>query len=349
MGNVVNINNPQNLDSEAIKWIVKLDGQRLSAEEFDRFRSWHDKSAAHAAAFRDAAATWGNLDILSELRLLRPANQNAPWWRTVPRRLTETIGRHMRRPQFAAAALLILAIAGAGYFIHQPRERAPDVYNTAIGSHKVVALADGSSITLNTDSRIEILFSDDRRTVRLVKGEAHFDVAPDRSRPFEVHAGHNIVRAVGTAFTVELKPDLVEVNVTEGKVQLAALRRENVHDDNQAETPLALIRSGQSARFTDEIETIASFDSAEMDRRLAWRSGALVFRGEALEDVIREVSRYTTTEIIILDPEIRQLKIGGYYKTGETDAMLQALETSFGVSVQRVNPELVYLSGSSGR
>jgi len=346
MGKVVNINNPKNLDSEAIAWVVRLDGQRLSAAEFDRFRNWHDKSAAHAAAFQNAATTWGNLDILSELRLLRPANQNNPWWRTVPRLLMQ----NMLRPQYAAALiLLVLVIAGFGYFTHPSRDLDPVLYSTAIGSHKTVTLADGSRITLNTGSRVEVLFSDDRRTVKLLNGEAHFDVAADRSRPFEVHTGHNIVRAVGTAFTVELKADLVEVNVTEGKVQLAALRRESDPNGPPAETPLALVRSGQSAHFSDEIETIVSIDGEEMDRRLAWRTGALVFKGEALEDVIREVSRYTTTKIIISDPEIRRLKIGGYYKTNETDAMLQALETSFGISVKHINQELVFLSRASGK
>lgn len=341
MGNIVNINNSKDLNSQAISWVVKLDGQRLSAEEFSLFRDWHDRSDAHAAAFKNAATTWGNLDILSEVPLLHPANETRPWWKN--------ISINTLKPQLSFAIALILIITLSFSYVNMvPENRTPEIYTTAVGHHKTVSLVDGSTLLLNTGSQVEVLFSDQRRTVKLIKGEAHFDVAHDTTRPFEVHAGTNIVRAVGTAFTVELKPELVEVTVTEGKVQLATVTEKNNSGGKNNETPLAMVTSGQSAQIDHEIKTIMSIGKDEISRRLAWQNGALIFNGEPLDEVIQEVSRYTTAKIVISDPEIRHLKIGGYYKTNETDAMLQALETSFGISVKRVDPDLIYLSRAKG-
>ena len=342
MGNVINIAAQQSLELEAAGWVTKLDGKRLDASEFNAFKAWVATSDAHAAAFDAAATIWGKLDMLAELRKEFPA----PVQPSFAERVRRQIAALIPRPAYAFTALMMLAVAGLSVttLYEVPQQETAAIYTTEIGEHKTIDLADGSQVLLNTSSQVDVKFSDTRRILKLVKGEAHFDVAHNPKRPFEVHAGTNIVRAVGTAFTVELKPETVEVTVTEGRVELATIAEADDNADVPQETSLALVGSGQSAQFSDYIQSIDTIEVEEVERRLAWHKGALVFKGDALEDVIQEISRYTKTKIVISDPTLRGLKVGGYFKTSETEAMLQALEANFGVTVKWVGTDLVYLS-----
>ena len=96
------------------------------------------------------------------------------------------------------------------------------IYETRIGEQNSITLVDGSVIQLNTDSHIQVNYEKNQRSIVLMAGEAHFEVAKDPSRPFVVKAGDGMVRAVGTAFTVRINPEALKVIVTEGKVALAA-------------------------------------------------------------------------------------------------------------------------------
>ena len=98
---------------------------------------------------------------------------------------------------------------------------------------------------------------------------------------------------------------------------------------------------------TSSIDSIEVIDAPEIVQKLAWHQGLLRFSGDPLEDVVAEISRYTDLSIVILDPEIRDLRIGGFFKVGETEKMFQALETSFGVRVQRKGKNVVLLAAAS--
>jgi len=343
MGKVINIAEKKALEFEAATWVTKLDSKRLQPEEFAQFKSWLGTSKAHTAEFENAATLWGKLDALAEFSDIVPV----PAKKGVLKRFASSVAGYLPRPKYALAAAAVLAISLSIPSLYKETEPASvAIYTTAIGEHKSIALTDGSKILLNTGSQVDVAFNEDRRILKLVKGEAHFDVAHNPKRPFEVHAGTNIVRAVGTAFTVELQPETVEVTVTEGRVELATIAQADDGIEVPHETSLALVNSGQSAQFSDYIQSINTIEQEEVERRLAWRKGALVFKGDALVDVIHEIGRYTKTKIVISDPVIRDLKVGGYFKTNETEAMLQALEANFGVSVKWVGTDLVYLSQS---
>jgi transmembrane sensor len=222
------------------------------------------------------------------------------------------------------------------------------LYSTSVGEQKSIVLPDHSKVLLNTASRIQVDYRVGQRGVHLLQGEAFFEVAHDTHRPFLVYAGANIVRAVGTAFTVRVQKQDVEVTVTEGVVELSSVPHAVGSTVGKGliepQTKLADIKAGQSAAFNQDVESIQSIKPQEIKRKLSWREGILSFSGEPLEQVVAEVSRYTPVTIVISDPAIRDIRIGGYFKIGETDAMLEALETSFGVRVNRVNDQLIYLA-----
>lgn len=339
------------IEAEACAWIAQLDGSEPSQQDLAALREWMDRSPAHRDAIRRLSLLWDDLNVLTELAVPRPVSE---------RRRARLPGRRLRRasaPLAAAAALLLVMIAML-FSGHWREPATPPVaaaglqsasYHTAIGQQRTIDMADGSRLTLNTNSRVVVDLTEQSRDIRLLKGEALFEVASDPQRAFRVYAGAGLVRAVGTAFTVRLKSaDDVAVTVTEGVVELATLPPSggDLKGDEPADrsgTLLAKVSAGQIATFGRDLESIRTVGRTEISRRLAWREGMLRFDGEPLSEVVNEVSRYTTQEIRIVDPALRDLRIGGYFKTGETDAMLEALAAGFGVRVERTDDGTVHL------
>jgi transmembrane sensor len=351
------------IEAEACAWIAQLDGTEPSQQDLAALREWMNRSPAHRHAIEQLSALWDDLNIFTELAVPRPHPERGRRKSFFSNRF-----RRMARPIPATVATCVLLLAfgvvtwqwrdtgSASPILANDAEAPPSavvqagIYATAIGEQESIELTDGSRITLNTDSQVQVAFNEDNRDIRLLKGEALFEVANDPDRPFRVYAGNGMVRAIGTSFTVHLKdPDNVSVTVSEGEVELATVSVPDVElrSGDTAElpaAPLARIKAGQIATFGLDIESILTLEQAELSRRLSWRDGMLRFDGEPLSEAVREVSRYTTQEIIILDPALRDLRIGGYFKAGETDAMFDALESSFGVRVERINESLVHLS-----
>jgi transmembrane sensor len=200
-------------------------------------------------------------------------------------------------------------------------------YSTRLGEVRVIPLQDGSVVTLNTESTIDVAYSRRQRHVRLISGEASFDVVKDATRPFLVSAGRTRVRAVGTSFTVSRLPAApVEVVVREGLVDV---------DDPAARGP-AVLRLGARERATVSPKAIVSkaLSDAELDRRLAWEEGRLSFGGESLADAAEEYARYSDVRIVIDDPSLRAKTIVGLFQTNDPVGFARAVGTAFDARVE---------------
>jgi transmembrane sensor len=339
MEKVAQFPNARQIETEACAWIAQLDGGEPSQEDLDAFREWIHRSPRHQKEIKRLSAIWGDLNVLTELAV--PIRSPPP---TVLDRFNFRVA--------AIAISLLFGLVGSAYvmwpakYIREPE--ANPVFTTAIGERKSVTLADGSKVLLNTDTRIQVEYSPERRVLHLHQGEAFFEVAHNADRPFLVYAGGDVVRAVGTAFSVRIQKHDVAVVVTEGTVELASVSHTPVGTQGGLAKPrtvkLVALDAGQGATVDEHVEAIETIKPAEVTRKLSWREGVLSFSGEPLEQVVEEVSRYTSLTIVISDPSIRNVTIGGYFKAGETEAMFEALETSFGVRVIRVNDRLVYLA-----
>ncbi|HWK54384.1 MAG TPA: FecR domain-containing protein, partial [Hyphomicrobiales bacterium] len=193
---------------EAGIWLARLD-RRLTGEEPARLAHWLRQTPANAAALRELATFWRMPELLADLPMA-PSD-------------AAVIALRTRRRWMAAAASLVAAAGLASYF-HVFGLLKPSLalqfehtYTTAVGEQATEALPDGSAMTLNTDTEVHVRYLAGERLVQMVRGEAHFTVAHDVTRPFGVHAGDHIVQAVGTAFNVRLQaPGEVEVMVTDG-------------------------------------------------------------------------------------------------------------------------------------
>jgi transmembrane sensor len=225
-------------------------------------------------------------------------------------------------------------------------------------------------VILNTNSQIRVEYSDMYREVHLLQGEALFTVSKHAGRPFRVYAGNGRIEALGTAFSVHLKGEDVDVTVAEGRVSLASIKP-SVGVPQRATLPgsgrgleaefvesLGTLSAGQVATIRSmpveaaegsvaTMEIVEPVTSDELAERLAWREGVLMFSGDTLEDVVREVSRYTTVSIEIADPAVGGMRIGGRFPVGETEAMLAALEANFDLRVTRIGRHRVVLSAAN--
>jgi len=197
------------------------------------------------------------------------------------------------------------------------------LYRTGIGERRVVALQDGSKVTLNTASTVEVAFTAHERRVRLVRGEALFEVAHDASKPFLVDAGAARFRALGTAFNVRVRPDVVELTVTQGVVAVVA------GEAGVAQAPAAKIVAGGGAVVRSGAVAPTALDDQHLRQRTAWQEGVLEFDGESLAQVVGEFNRYRRQPIVIGDARLESLRIGGRFEVDEADRFLTALTSSF--------------------
>ncbi|MEX0300765.1 MAG: FecR domain-containing protein [Kordiimonas sp.] len=345
--NIVRFPDRKAIEEEAARWVARLDARgELTATELASLKQWVSQSSQHKEAIDRMSALWGGFDILDEVNyteevvsdIVQPAWFNSPkWWATGA----------------IAATLLIVSLVGM-LNPQQVEMGLPQAghYYTAIGEQRTIALADGSEVILNTNSEVKFELTDTVRNIHLVKGEAHFEVASDKERPFLVHANGGIVKAVGTAFTVFLRKKAVEVTVSEGVVALFPQSEGSVVDEAlglsvASLTPVAALTAGQNAVFSEEVESMTRMSDEALDRKLLWRGGFIAFAGEPLATVVADVSRYTDVVIEIDDPALEQLPVGGYFKVGEVEGMFEALEGAFGVSVERLSPTKVKLSQAS--
>ncbi len=351
------------VEAAAGAWLIRLDGdEALSAEEREELKTWLALSPAHGKELRALARFWGRANILTELAipLDKPAHEG---WRVRARRMG---ARRLVPVSMAAGIAAVVLFAGVAVFVANAPSTGASVdavngvggdghYATAIGEQRTVTLADGSVARLNTNTRLSVDYGERYRDIRLQAGEVHFTVVPDGQRPFRVYARNSRIQAVGTAFAVHIKDGDVDVLVTEGSVEIATTGQQppGLVGGDVAGDALQVLgtlgvgqqttiwRSGQRAGAIDEIRTVEPFD---IEKKLGWRDGLLTFAGDPLEQVVAEISRYTTVTVDIPDPEVRAIRIGGRIAVGETDGMIAALETNFGLRITRIGQDRIEIT-----
>jgi transmembrane sensor len=184
-------------------------------------------------------------------------------------------------------------------------------YTTEIGISKLVRLADGTTVLLNTNSEIRVLFSPSRRIVYLIRGEALFTVAHNTQWPFDVTAENVTTEDVGTVFDLRLTEDHeLYLFVSEGRVRVGGAAEFNVEDSDQL-SRLQVVNAGEMAVARDGIIAVTPHRTAEVARRLAWTQGQLVLNGQTLTQAVHEINRYNHDQIKIGDGSIARLTMGG--------------------------------------
>lgn len=231
--------------------------------------------------------------------------------------------RWRRRGGMMAASLLAISVVAVLWYQSLGRWHS---YGTPVGTVAPVALSDGSRITLDSNTQVQVDLRSDRRLVRLDKGEAVFDVAKDPQRPLVVQVADKLVTVVGTVFSVRRDSNEIQVRVMEGRVRVedgrghSGDRATEVEPGAEATTDQGQIRVDRPG--LDEIE-----------RALSWREGYLVFHETPLPEVVAEFNRYRTQKIEIDDSSINSIRIGGRFRCTDANAFLALLQQGFPVAV----------------
>jgi transmembrane sensor len=308
----------------AAAWIARRGTEGWTQADAAALEAWLKESASHRVAYYRINAAWEEAGRLRALKgraagSLRAASPGS--------------GHHSRLPLGLAAGLVFMVLIGLlwGYkneLFHSNH------YVTVVGGLEAVPLADGSRVTLNTDSDLRVLLSPKERDVELNRGEAFFEVAKDPSRPFVVNAGRKRIIAVGTQFSVLRQGDDIRVVVNEGTVRLedssgGPTTRNIQNSEGQLET--VVLPAGSVARVESDAVLVRRAGSAEIEQHLSWRSGLLTFRDTPLSEAVAEFNRYNERKIIIQDSSIGSLQLGGIFRSTNIDPFIDLLEQGFPV------------------
>jgi transmembrane sensor len=316
----------------AAQWLACEDLDQSPQRE--RFAAWLEESQAHRDAWAQARRMWDIFDDADDSDLIaalaRAARQAGPepevatpWPRMIAASITVVA---------VSATLIVGAQLG---WLERPGRSAPAATNqapslTAIGradyitgkdQKSIVDLPDGTRVTLDVDSAVDVAFADGRRDVRLLNGRAFFDVAHDRAHPFAVRAAGRVVTALGTQFDVRVTPDAVRVVLAEGSVSVASV-------PGGVPAPVVKLAPGQA--YAAQAGGAGKVSPANVDDALAWKQGVVEFRDQPLSEAVGLLNRYTRARIVIKDPKVAALRITGAFKTGDIKR--------FGRSVAQVLP-----------
>jgi transmembrane sensor len=344
---------------EASAWFVACRAGDLDEAARREFDKWLRKSPEHVSAYLELAAIWNegsSLDptrrwdadtliaesrkdpenvvplpassAVPELEKAVPPNNAVPFIeprRTIPRR------------RFAlAAATAGIAVTG-GFWVWLAL--SSDTYSTAIGEQRSIELGDGSTVSMNSKSRVRIRYSQTERGVDLLEGQALFHVAKDKTRPFIVKADGTRVRAVGTQFDVYEKHDGTTVTVLEGQVAvLAPVRAETqspgavpANPDGAAPVVTILVAAGEQVTVTPK--RAQKTEHANISAATAWTQRQTVFESATLSEVAEEFNRYNERQLIIDDADLLTFHISGVFSSTDPESLIRFLRARPGVKV----------------
>jgi transmembrane sensor len=295
-----------------------------------------DKPCGKTAAGQRSALDWvaenvGNDALLHELRTRARRR-----WR---RRAIVSGG---------AVAALVMCFFTVRYLPRGTAQSAPANHpHVSLPQRQI--LPDGSLAELRDGARIEVDFSGPERRITLAHGEAHFSVQKNPAKPFIVSALGVQVRAVGTAFAVQMATRGVEVLVTEGQVAVDHAATATPVSPNAA--PLALVAAGETTviepRAVGESPSrpprVVAIDEAEMTERLSWRVPRLDLSGTTLDVAVETFNRHSKVKLVIGDPSLARLQVSGIVRADQADALVRLLADNFGVTADLRGNERVLL------
>jgi len=350
--NIIKLPDTNKVKEEGSLWLAKLD-RGLSSEEEVLLKNWLAESSENRNYFMALAKQWDQLSVLTQLAEIIPYES---------KKSKRSFSFYAKAATFALVFLLgslFLTATNNVYFnndLYGVKPAFTKSYSTEIGEKSTVHLPDSSILTLNTDSLVKINFTTKKRELTLLKGEVHIEVAHNKNRKLVLSAGNKSFVAIGTAFNVRYdRKSTLELIVTEGKVGVADVDHideiELLFSQTNQDKQL-LIDAGQRVIISPK-DTIISNELTKEDVKetmtdsLAWRNGRLIFKGETLEEVISEMSRYSNIDFELEGEELKKIRIGGRFKTGDIDGLLDVLNQQFNIKSNRLSTSKIQLSLNS--
>ena len=305
----------QELYLQAASWVEKLASGELDSLSKRRFSHWLDADPRHPVLLQAMVETWQDPALTKALSAYQPSPLKR-WQLSLPNR---------PKLQLAGAAmafssvLVMLLYVGNGSLFSSP---APYELKTAQANSMQQALDDGSVVDIAPDSQLTVFFTADKRQVLQGQGAAYFAVAKDKQRPFEVRLDQASVVAVGTEFNIDRDPDLIDITVYEGAVQVQA----------SAAGPSQLLKSGERIRIQQN--KLSEVQKVDLQQLVDWRSGWIEIENEPLAYLLHRLNRSTDVPVSA-SAEVAGLRVAGRFELANTQQTLQALTEAYGLTLQQ--------------
>jgi transmembrane sensor len=300
----------------AATWVARLHNERRNPALDARFRMWLDEGEDHRRAFARLTHAW---EQGGKIRLRGQRNTPA--------------ARRPSRIVLWATSVATTLVLAAAVGIHYWNDNA---VTTRIGQQEVRLLQDGTRVVLNTDTRIEVNYDEHARRVRLIRGEARFDVAKDPAWPFLVSVDGQEIRALGTSFIVRLDGiENLSVTLVEGRISVAPIAP---HDDLLRQNPQLLFPGQRLVLLRHRAPAV---DRPDLTRITAWQQGRVEFDATPLAEAANEMNRYNKSRITIADADTAQLRIGGVFHAGDSDEFVKVVTAALGLRADRNGSSIV--------
>lgn len=318
---------------EAGAWCMRIADGELSPRDRECFEAWLAEESENLAAFERTVRVWhqfGDGAAAPEAIALRSKALEA--FRSANRkRWAPSLNRPLLAALALAASLVLLIVPGAVWY-----SSLPTVYQTEVGERELAVLADGSRISLDADTRLDVRIRDEQRELVLKSGRAKFDVAKDPLRPFSVRAGDKVIVAIGTSFSVELLQSAVHVVLHEGKVSVLDAAETGSRTVSvrmaRADEPESVLKPGEEL-IVSQNGNSAVVLPADPERALSWESGQLTFVDEPLQIALERVNRYSRKKVQLGDSEAGKLPVNGVYNAGDVEAFVIGVDSVLPVRV----------------
>ncbi len=313
-------------------WFVRHDAGSMTAEDQLAFDAWLVVSEVHRRAYDQTGSMWTDFEKSAdegELRALRVAA------------LATTPALNVWPRAAAVAAGVLIAVTGIVVLtlnrLHSLEASAQlrgtsGQYVTEHNQRSTVRLPDGTLVTMNLDTAFDTDFAAGQRLVRLIKGQAFFDVAKDQHRPFIVAAADRNIQALGTQFDVRLDANRVEVVLLEGRVSVDRSDR-SLLDKNKRERAHEELEPNQ--RLVATVGKPASISGINAAQATSWREGWIVFQDETVEQAIAELNRYSDRPIVTTDEAVKRLRLSGVFRIGEPDRFGAVIQELLPIAAER--------------
>lgn len=318
----------RDIEALAADWIAARDGEQWNEDRQRSLDAWLDESTLHRVAYLRLESAWRRADRLA---VGQPVQRDLE-----PPVVAKAARRGGRRLRWAAAGLAACLLVAVGVaYLGVPFGKPGQVHATALGERSVISLADGSRITLNTGSRIRVALETAERKVWLDGGEAFFEVAHDKNRPFVVMAGGQKVTVVGTKFSLKREGDRLDAVVVEGKVRVAS-----------SSGATAILTAADTAQASPDNLHVQHESVERLADQMSWIRGQITLNGMTLGEAAAAFNRYNSRKIRILDASAADLRIGGVFDTDNVGGFARLLQSGFGLTVYEGRDEITVQSAS---
>lgn len=327
----------------AATWFLRLRENDVSEKDFAEWRNWLAEDKVHEREFDEIVELWGACDQLEDM----------PWSREgeietdnvlIKSRFHDMLHAPINKSRsgqalLATSFLFLTATLVYFYQFSGLYHEEMTFFETTVAEHRTVKLEDGSVMVLGAKTNISVRYDEAIRFITLHQGEAYFEVHKDKERPFVVVAGQRSIRAIGTAFNINMGAKKVSVTVVEGLVRIEPVveretnRRIRSIEQGMSNVQVVTNVSGGHGVVYDSTGVMENLPERETETAISWQGGRLVFVDKPLDSVIADINRYSSREIVISDDELDDLRYTGTVFQSEISGWLQGLDKAFPIRV----------------